>query len=132
VKTGPPAAIAYITGHLMLLLSLSLETVGVIERNWPLEDQSSAITVALSILMAVYAVLLVTGGVIVHQSIHRVLGLILAAIVILKLYLLDVWILGRGFRIVAFLGLGALLLALSYLYSRFRDSLQRLWKSETP
>jgi uncharacterized membrane protein len=45
-----------------------------------------------------------------------------------KLYLVDVWQLSRGFRITAFLGLGALLLLVSYLYSRFRPAIEKLWK----
>ena len=57
------------------------------------------------------------------------LGLALVALVIAKLYLLDVWVLGRLFRITAFLALGVLLLALSYLYSRLRPALARLLKA---
>jgi uncharacterized membrane protein len=60
------------------------------------------------------------------------LGLGLLGAVIAKLYLSDVWQLGRVFRITAFLALGALLLAVSYLYSRFKPSLDRLWKREEP
>jgi uncharacterized membrane protein len=45
-----------------------------------------------------------------------------------KLYLVDVWVLGRLFRITAFLALGILLLALSYLYSRLRPVFERLLK----
>jgi uncharacterized membrane protein len=125
------AGVPYIAGHVLLLSALGLEVTGIVMRNWEEPDQWNVLTVALSILMAVYAVVLVTAGVIVRAAIHRILGLILAGVVILKLYFLDVWMLGRGFRIVSFLGLGALLLALSYLYSRFRESLYKLWKNET-
>jgi len=40
-----------------------------------------------------------------------------------------VWELSRGFRITAFLGLGALLLLVSYLYSRFKPAIEKLWKN---
>lgn len=128
VRSGPGAAVPYIAGHVLVLLILGLEIVGAAERSWPDADQSSVITVEISILMAFYAVLLITAGVAVHVAIHRILGLILAGIVILKLYLVDVWVLGLGFRIAAFIGLGILLLAVSYLYSHFRPSVQKLWK----
>jgi hypothetical protein len=49
--------------------------------------------------------------------VNRMLGLALMGLVVLKLYLSDVWELGRVFRITAFLGLGVLLLLASYLYS---------------
>jgi uncharacterized membrane protein len=43
----------------------------------------------------------------------------------------DVWVLGRLFRIAAFLALGVLLLALSYLYSRLKPTLARLLKPDS-
>lgn len=36
----------------------------------------------------------------------------------------------EGFRITAFLGLGILLLLVSYLYSRYKPVLERLWKDD--
>jgi hypothetical protein len=53
------------------------------------------------------------------------------ALVILKLYLLDVWSLSRGFRITAFLVLGGLLLLVSYLCSRYKPALEKLWRPGT-
>jgi uncharacterized membrane protein len=128
VKHGPAAAVPYVSGHVVMLVILGLELVGSVERGSAEADQASVITVGISILIAAYAVLLVTGGVLVHGAIHRILGLVLAGIVVLKLYLLDVWVLGRGFQIAAFIGLGVLLLTMSYLYSHFRPAMQKLWK----
>jgi uncharacterized membrane protein len=45
-----------------------------------------------------------------------------------KLYLYDVWLLGQFYRMAAFAILGVLLLAMSYLYSRFRGSIQNWWR----
>jgi uncharacterized membrane protein len=45
----------------------------------------------------------------------------LLAAVIVKLYVYDVWLLTRFYRIGAFVALGVLLLAASYLYSRFKS-----------
>ncbi len=85
-------------------------------------------TVAVSILMACYALALIAAGVATRTAINRLAGLGLMALVVAKLYLVDVWQLSRGFRITAFLGLGALLLLVSYLYSRFRPAIERLLK----
>ena len=74
--------------------------------------------------MAVYASALVVAGVALRSALNRILGLGLLALVIAKLYLLDVWSLSRGFRITAFLALGGLLLLVSYLYSRFKPALE--------
>jgi uncharacterized membrane protein len=80
--------------------------------------------------MAIYALFLVTLGVVTKTSINRILGLILMSLVVIKLYLSDVWELGFVFKIVSFMGLGILLLAVSYLYSRFRPVIEKLWKDE--
>ncbi len=87
-------------------------------------------TVAISIWMALYAVALVAAGIVRKTVIDRVLGLALLGVVIVKLYVSDVWELGRAFRITAFLGLGGLLLLVSYVYSRYKSSLERLWKDD--
>jgi len=57
-------------------------------------------------------------------------GLGLMALVIVKLYLLDVWQLSRIYRISAFVALGVLLIATSFLYSRFRRLVEGLWKED--
>jgi len=124
------AALAYIAGHAILLFGLSLEIGGWVSRNILPENQSGVQIVAISVMLAIYAVILVMTGVKTQASIHRLLGLALAVLVVAKLYLVDVWVLGRLFRITAFLALGMLLLALSYLYSRLRPVLDRLLKPD--
>jgi len=122
------AAITYVAGHLTFLFGLAMELSGWVDRSVAEASSHSALTVGISILMALYAVALVTLGAFTRTAMNRVLGLGLMAIVVAKLYLLDVWELGRIFRITAFLALGALLLAVSYLYSRFRPAIEKLWK----
>jgi uncharacterized membrane protein len=125
------AVVAYVAGHAVLLFALSLEIGGWVTRNVAAEDQSSVQIIAVSVMMTVYAVILVLIGVRTRAAIHRILGLALVALVVAKLYLVDVWVLGRLFRITAFLALGVLLLVVSYLYSRFRPALARLLKTDS-
>jgi uncharacterized membrane protein len=79
--------------------------------------------------MAAYAVVLVGVGVSTRSTVNRLLGLGLIGIVVVKLYLYDVWLLGLVYRVAAFAGLGALLLLMSYLYSRYRVSIEDWWRS---
>jgi uncharacterized membrane protein len=116
------AAVAYTAGHAVFLFGLS--------RNVLPENQSGVQIVAVSVMLTIYAVMLVLIGVRTRAAIHRMLGLALVVLVVAKLYLVDVWVLGRLFRITAFLALGILLLALSYLYSRLRPVLDRLLSDE--
>jgi uncharacterized membrane protein len=81
-------------------------------------------------LMALYAIALIGIGVAWRSVIDRILGLGLIALVVLKLYLYDVWEASRLFRMAAFVSLGILLLLTSYLYSRFRPMIESWWKSD--
>jgi uncharacterized membrane protein len=116
--------VPYVAGHFVLLWALGLEVMGWAWRNAEPINVDNVQTVGLSVLMAAYGVILVTLGVLTRTAINRILGLILLAAVVAKLYLLDVWQLGRLYRIVAFSFLGILLLATSYLYSRYRTKIE--------
>lgn len=129
-RTGLEAALPYVVGHAVLLLALALEISDWATRSVAAADVWSTKSTAFSILLALYALVLVMLGVATRTSINRILGLVLLSIVIVKLYLLDVWSLATGFRITAFLGLGILLLLVSYLYSRYKPVLERLWKDD--
>ena len=74
--------------------------------------------------------MLVTLGVLTKAGINRMLGLGLLAVVVAKLYLYDVWQLEKVYRIVAFSFLGVVLLATSYLYSRYRTKIESWWRDE--
>ena len=130
-RNSESQSVAYGAGHLVLLWALGLEVAGWAGRTANQQDVANVVSTGISILMAVYASALVVAGVALRSSINRILGLGLFALVILKLYLLDVWSLSRGFRITAFLALGGLLLLVSYLYSRYKPVLERLWRPET-
>ena len=123
------AGAVYVGGHVSLLVGLGLEASGWAWRGDPI-DASSLERVTISILMAAYGVALVGLGVSTRTLFNRWLGLGLLALVILKLYLLDVWEMARVYRIVAFGGLGILLLSTSYLYSRYGEKIESLLKEK--
>lgn len=130
-RTRESQCVSYGAGHLVALWALGLEVAGRAGRTSDPQDVANIVSAGISILMAVYASALVVSGVALRSALNRILGLGLFALVILKLYLLDVWSLSRGFRITAFLALGGLLLLVSYLYSRYKPALERLWRPET-
>jgi hypothetical protein len=129
-QTGLPAAAPYVIGHFVMLWNLGMEVVGWAGRNATPADLISTETTGVSILMALYAMVLIVIGVATRTVINRVLGLGLMGLVVAKLYLSDVWLLSRIFRITAFLVLGIVLLSVSYLYSRFKPVITRLWKGD--
>jgi uncharacterized membrane protein len=121
---------AYVAGHAVLLWALILEAAGWADRTAAAENVVSLRSAAISILLMSYALLLVGLGVAARSGVSRVLGLGLVGVVVLKLYLYDVWQLRRVYRVIAFTVLGALLLLTSFLYSRYRDKIENWWKHE--
>lgn len=122
------AILAYLGGHAVMLWGLILETVGWAERTAAPENIGSVISTSISVLVAAYAVVLVAGGVVQRSAPTRVLGVGLIGLVVVKLYLYDVWLLGLFYRMAAFAILGVLLLLMSYFYSRFRSSVETWWR----
>jgi uncharacterized membrane protein len=127
-RSGTPAITGYVAGHVVLLWGLMLEVTGWAQRTADPQNVANLKSTAISILMAVYALLLISAGVASRTFINRVLGLGLIGLVVIKLYIYDVWLLVRIYRIVAFAALGALLLITSYLYSRYREKIEALWR----
>jgi hypothetical protein len=132
IRTGRRAMAAYLTGHAFLLRGLYLEIVGWAARNAVPADRASVASLGISVLTAAYAVLMAGAGALRAHPPSRILGTVLIGLVVLKLYLYDVWLLAPFYRVIAFSALGALLLAMSYLYSRFRTSIEGWWRPETP
>lgn len=120
----------WVAANVALLAGLGMEVVAYATRTAAEGEVRSAQLVSLSILMAVYGVALVAGGVATRTRVNRVLGLGLLALVMVKLYAADVWAMGRIHRVIAFLALGALLLGASFLYSRFRGKIEALLQDE--
>ena len=129
-KPNPAALIEYAAGHVIMLWGLTLEDIGWAARTSTAQNLLSVETVSISILFAIYAVILVSAGVATRTAINRLAGLGLMGFVVFKLYLFDVWQLGRVYRISAFVALGALLLATSFLYSHFRALIESWWKND--
>ena len=125
-----PAAV-YIGAHLALLGGLAMEVAEWTRRNFP-DGGYSAESMASSFLSASYALLLVIAGVRARSALHRILGLVFVVAVVLKLYLYDIWQLRLLHRVIAFAALGALLLAMSFLYSRHRGAIESWWRDEQP
>jgi uncharacterized membrane protein len=118
---------SYVIGHLVMLAALHWEVFSFLD--WTGRSSESKL-LASSLLLALYGIALLGAGVQTRTVVNRVMGLILFAAVILKLYLSDVWVLGRLFQIIAFLALGGLLLGGSYLYSHYRGRLETLVKKD--
>jgi len=128
----PAALRAFRAGFLglfavLLLAALSLET-----RAFFGERAPEARFAALSVLWGLYAVSLLATGFRRQSGAARKAGLGLLGVTVIKIFLVDMAHVGTPFRIVSFLGLGALLIGASFLYYRYRDRLTRFPASGPP
>ncbi|HEX4751139.1 MAG TPA: DUF2339 domain-containing protein [Bryobacteraceae bacterium] len=111
----------YVLGHLFVLLAGTRFLFFWLEQEGPAEVWSSLFNEAESIFLGVYGIALLIAAVTRKSASDRVFGLALLGVVIGKLYIVDVWLLTRFYRISAFVALGVLLLASSFVYSRWRQ-----------
>lgn len=116
-------------GHLAMVFTLVMEAISLSRKAFP-EQSDAASAASGTLVISLYAGLLVLAGLQLREAGHRQLGLGLLAIALGKLYLVDVWVLRLGWRVAAFLGLGLLLLTASWLYSRRPEKLRQFLGQE--
>jgi uncharacterized membrane protein len=77
----------------------------------------------LSSAWLVYSILLMGYGLWRRTRVLRIAAIVLFAVAILKIFIYDLSFLDTVYRIVSFIGLGVILLSVSYLYQRYRGLL---------
>jgi len=83
-------------------------------------------SVALSIFSLIYGVILLIIGIAGGLKGARVGGIILLVIAILKLFFFDLWNQGQLYRIISSITLGVVLLAISFVYQKYKDRLREI------
>jgi uncharacterized membrane protein len=117
-----------IAGNLLAIIALSAEAIGYFEAqvvNNIASGESSydlrlAQQLSLSLVWIVYGGGMLTVGIIRRNRLLRVMALLLVGITIFKVFLFDLASLERVYRIISFIVLGVILLAVSFLYQRLR------------
>jgi uncharacterized membrane protein len=79
----------------------------------------------LTVIWSVVALLVLAAGFALRERIYRLGGLAILALALGRIFAVDVWQLETIYRILSFLTLGVVLLALGYLYNRFSDRIRK-------
>jgi uncharacterized membrane protein len=122
-----PAATFLVAANFLTLWLLSLEVWDYFESQQAarlLAEGRSIQHLSLTALWALYAVVLLVIGIWRRSRPVRVAGLGLLALPIIKVFVYDVFALEQVYRIVAFVGLGVLLIASAYLYQRYSKAIR--------
>jgi uncharacterized membrane protein len=112
----------------LAIIALSAESSGYFQKireaaDFGLGDYRNpefAAQLSLSLIWTVYGGALLTIGIIRRSRLLRIMGLLLLGLTIVKVFFLDLSSLERVYRIISFIVLGAILLAVSFLYQRLR------------
>jgi uncharacterized membrane protein len=115
---------AVITVNFLILLAIGLE----IDSYWwtlrwagdsaQFDDYRMYANFTYSVWFMVYGAILLSAGFWRRSAFLRWQALALLAVTIVKVFLFDMSALSQGYRILSFLGLGALLFAVSFVYQR--------------
>jgi len=90
-------------------------------------DYAAAMHLTLTLMWTVHAALLIGAGIVRRSRPLRVLGILMLAVPVAKLFVFDVFLLERGYRVGAFSVLGVLLLAMGLAYQRYGESVKELF-----
>jgi len=120
--------------NLLAIIALSLEALGhytVLMRVPGLEpnrlaDLKLAQQLSISVVWTVYGGGMLTFGIARRSRLLRLMGLLLLCLTIFKVFLFDLSSLERLYRIISFIVLGLILLAVSFLYQRYRQRVAEL------
>jgi uncharacterized membrane protein len=135
-------AIAIVALNALALTALTLEAEGYFSRQ---EAQSYAVAgyanaeqlwmareFSYSAIWLVYGAILMALGFTKKSAFLRWQALVLMAVTIIKVFFYDSHDLNTGYRILSFIGLGVVLLAISFVYFRISARTQEKPSSETP
>ena len=120
---GAPLLLAALV---LLFLEVSVEVQSFFKlRNATTAGGELQSMLGLSVTWALYSGAVIVSGFVRRYRPVRLLGISLLALTVLKVFVVDLQALDRGYRIVAFLVLGVLSLAISVLYQRERAATPR-------
>jgi uncharacterized membrane protein len=91
-----------------------------------IEKLNNKSSISLSIFWLIYAIALLMIGVARKNKSLRLGGLALLALAIFKLFFVDLWSLGTLYRIISSMSLGVVLLSISFVYQKYRDSIKEI------
>lgn len=112
-----------VVANVLALVALSAEASGYFERRMAIpavetRDLQLAQQLSLSIIWMAYGAGMLAFGHLRRQSRVRIMALVLLGVTTLKVFFWDLSSLDRIYRIISFIVLGLILLAISYLYQK--------------
>jgi uncharacterized membrane protein len=123
-----------VSSNLLAIIAFSLEALGhyaVMMRAAGLQSEDLANLklaqqLSISVVWTIYGGAMLTVGIARRSKLLRVMALLLLGLTIFKVFLFDLSSLEKLYRIISFIVLGMILLAVSFLYQRYRQRVAEL------
>lgn len=126
-----PASTFLIAASLFTVWLISFEVwnyfdlqIGTSPHGAAVNSLESAQKLSLTVVWALYAVVVLAAGIWRHSRTARSCALCLLALAVIKVFVYDVFALEQVYRIIAFTGLGVLLIVCGYLYHRYSRAIK--------
>ena len=115
-----------IVANVVAVWSLSLEVIHYFDYTTfaASVDYVSGMHLSLTVLWAVYAIGIIGVGIVTRSSKIRLGGMAFLAVPVIKLFVLDVFLLELGYRVGAFITLGVLLLGTGLAYQGYSQAMR--------
>jgi uncharacterized membrane protein len=120
--------------NLLALVALSAEALGYYAAKASSGDLAAGARIdlrlaqqlSLSVVWTIYGGAMLAVGIARRSKLLRIMALLLLSLTIFKVFLFDLSELQKLYRIISFIVLGAILLAVSFLYQRYRQQIAEL------
>jgi len=112
--------------HFFILVILSNELINLnILNNDDIQNEyytgtNTAYKMGFTVLWGIYSFILIAWGIFKRNRIMRISAISLFGITLVKLVTYDTWDLSTGYKIIAFILLGVILLVVAFLYQKFK------------
>lgn len=112
--------------HFFVLVILSNELINLnILNNYEIQDDyykgtNAAYKMGFTVLWGIYSFILIAWGIFKRNRIMRISAISLFGVTLIKLVTYDTWDLSTGYKIIAFILLGVILLVVAFLYQKFK------------
>ena len=116
-----------ITANLLTIWILSAEIITTVDSDIVKLDSQSEnhiTSLSLSVLWAIYAGCLLALGMLKNWQMVRLGGLVLLVVPLVKLFLVDTFELDQGYRVVAYMSLGLIMLVGGFFYQKHRSAIK--------
>ena len=125
-------AILIVTANILTFSILNLEVIKTIDYFFGnIEDLNNIKSLSLSLLWAIYAIIIISAGIIIRLSKVRLAGLGLMFIPIVKLYVYDLWSLENVYKVSLFITLGLIFLISGFLYQKYTERIKEFLSEDS-